>query len=384
MRKIFVCIAQLMCIICLFTVGSYSSLAVQIYQVYYDPVSTESGGEAIELYNSDPYDIDVSGWIIATESSQKDAILPANTSISANSYFLIADDGWDEKKDDPNWRSADFTTAITMNNDDSGIALRNSSGALLDALGWGSASGINEGLFSGSPAGDIEQGRVLLRIDSTDDNSNDFIDAAPSFFGDNIIQVEINVSESVQNPTAFILEGEKIKPTAGSNKSIHVRSRTQSVATFLNSTKVMQEIDNTTYEAVFSIPFSLYAGNYSIFFSDNTELNFEYLALASFDVVSDKISFNVIPGTSSVSSKKAVIKNTGNVDLSLLLDIASEDPLISPDNFKYGLDNNEFAEFSESFELPAGAFSDIYFRITIPSDAELGSYFNLITISSKN
>jgi len=368
----------------IFSILSCSSSAVQIHQVYYDPVSTESGGEAIELYNPDPYDIDIGGWIIATESSEKDAVLPANSSIPAKGFFLIADDGWDEKKDSPDWRSADFTTPITMNNDDSGIALRNSSGALLDALGWGSASGIKEGLFSNSPSNDVPQGKALLRTDTTDDNSNDFIEADPSFLGDNVIPLEVNVSDSVSNPSAYVLEGAIIKPTAGVNKSIHVRSKSGGFAVFLNSSKVLNQVDNNTYEAIFAIPYYLSAGKYSVFFSDNTELNFEYSALKSFDVISEKISFNVVPGSSSISSKKAVIRNSGNVDLVMSIGISSNSSLLAPSNFKYSLDNEEFAEFSEIFELPSGSEQNIWFKINIPEDTELGTYSSLISINSKN
>lgn len=388
MKKLFVCIMKLMCLVSLvsvlFGILSLSSSAVQIHQVYYDPVSTESGGEAIELYNPDPYDIDIGGWIIATESSEKDAVLPANSSIPAKGFFLIADDGWDEKKDNPDWRSADFTTPITMNNDDSGIALRNSSGALLDALGWGSASGIKEGLFSNSPAADIPPGRALLRIDSTDDNSNDFIEADPSFLGDNVIPLEVNVSDSVSNPSAYVLEGNIIKPTAGVNKSIHVRSKSAGVATFLNSSKALNQVDTDVYEAIFAVPYYLPAGNYSVLFSDNSELKFEYAALKSFDVISEKISFNVVPGSSSVSSKKAVIKNSGNVDLVMSLGLSSNSSLLAPSNFKYSLDNKEFSEFSEPFELLSGSEQNIWFKINIPEDTELGTYSSLISINSKN
>lgn len=388
MKKMFACSINLMCFVFLFAftfgVLSVSSSAVQIHQVYYDPVSTESGGEAVELYNPDPCDIDIGGWIIATESSEKDAVLPANSSIPAKGFFLIADDGWDEKKDNPSWRGADFTTPITMNNDDSGIALRNSSGALLDAVGWGSASGINEGLFSGSPAVDVPAGRALVRIDSSEDNSDDFIETEPSFFGNNIIPMEVNVSDAVSNPLAYILEGSIIKPSAGVNKSIHVRSGSSGIASFLNSSKAMNPIDNNTYEAIFSVPYYLAPGHYSVLFSDNSEIGFEYAELKAFEVVSEKISFNVVPGTSGVSSKKAVVKNTGNVDLSIVLGIASENSLLSSDNFRYSLDNNDFLEFGELFELSSGSEKNIWFKINIPKSTELGTYSSLISINSRD
>jgi hypothetical protein len=353
--------------------------AVQIHQVYYDPVNSESGGEAIEFYNPHPFEVDLGGWIIATESSERDAIFPANSSIPSHGYFLLADNNWDERKDDSNWRSADFTATITLNNADSGIALRNSTGHLIDAVGWGNSAEISEGLFKGSPAQDIAQGKVLLRINDTDDNSNDFVMADPDFFGDNVIPVEINVSGSDPG-SAVILEGNSINPTAGGKTIIHVRSSSLLVATFLNTTKTMQMIDNTTYEVFFELDCHLAPGNYSISFSDNTVQQFEYLALRSFSVDAEKIGFVAVPGSSRVSSQKAVIKNMGNVDLVLSLEVQE---IIDADiDFTYRLDDDDFVSFDDVFELQAGGSVDLLFKIELPAEIELGRYFSFITISS--
>ena len=69
-----------------------------IEKVYYDPAQTESGGEAIQLYNYGTADVYLKGWVIETESSKRDVVL-SDTTIKAKSYFLIADTGWSEKKD---------------------------------------------------------------------------------------------------------------------------------------------------------------------------------------------------------------------------------------------------------------------------------------------
>ena len=86
--------------------------AVYINQVLYDPEGSETSSEAIEFYNPQPHDVDISGWIIATETSLKDAVIPANSIIKAKGYYLIADTGWNSS----GWRAADHEEKITMNN----------------------------------------------------------------------------------------------------------------------------------------------------------------------------------------------------------------------------------------------------------------------------
>ncbi len=367
-------------LLCLLFLPNFVS-AVEIHQIYYDPVNSESGGEAVEFYNPHPFDVDIGGWIVATESSLQDAVIPANSTVPAYGYFLLADNMWDERKDNPNWRDADFMTPITLNNANSGIALLNSSSDLVDAVGWGDAAKINNNLFLETPTSDAPQGKALLRINNTNDNANDFIITAPDFFGDNVIPIEVNVTDSVQS-SAFILEGSSITPNAGSNQTIHVRAGELMTATFLDITKTMEKIDNITYEARFSIPYYIKPGNYSIYFSDNSELQFEIKELMSFKVESDKISFNVIPGTSSVSSNKAVVHNNGNTDLIFALDLIDIE-LLDISFFEFSFNNDEFLPFTDQFEITAGKSSDLYFKIEIPDDIELGSYQSLIAINAE-
>ncbi len=89
---------------------------VIVYQVLYDPLGTESGGEAIELKNNGREPVDISGWVLATDASEKDATIPANSILMPGNTYLIADENWDEKKDDLAWRSADHEETITLGN----------------------------------------------------------------------------------------------------------------------------------------------------------------------------------------------------------------------------------------------------------------------------
>lgn len=172
------------------------SASVVINQVLYDPVGTESGGEAVELKNTGSSAFDISGWVLATESSDTDATLPDNTILPAGAVYLIADENWNSSKDDESWRSADHEERITLGNSDSGVALI-SNGSIVDAVGWGDAEGIEDNLYEGSPAALVSTGKVLLRTQDTNDNSEDFVEAAADFQAGIPVPVSADVVISV-------------------------------------------------------------------------------------------------------------------------------------------------------------------------------------------
>lgn len=168
---------------------------VVINQVLYDPIGTESGGEAVELKNDGTALIDISGWVIASESSAKDATIPENTILQPGQTFLVADTGWDDNKDNPDWKTADYEETMTLGNKDSGIALM-SNGSVIDAVGWGDEAGIESNLYEGSPAALTEAGMALLRTKDTDDNSADFVETAADFQDGIPIPVTANITFS--------------------------------------------------------------------------------------------------------------------------------------------------------------------------------------------
>jgi hypothetical protein len=169
---------------------------VVIQQVLYDPVGTESGGEAVELKNSGNSSVDISGWILATESSDTDATIPENTILGAGEAFLVADEGWDDNKDDSSWRSADYEEKITLGNTDSGIALL-ANNSVVDAVGWGDEAEIENNLFEGSPALPASPGKSLVRTQDSDDNSDDFIESSADFQDGIAVPITADVTVTV-------------------------------------------------------------------------------------------------------------------------------------------------------------------------------------------
>lgn len=175
MKSIFKSIILLLCVV------PFVNAQVVISQVLYDPIGTESGGEAVELLNNGDLPVDISGWVIASESSAKDATIPDGSVLAPGVSFLIADEGWNDNKDEESWRSADYEEKLTLGNSGSGIALLDASGSVVDAVGWGDEEEIDSGLFEGSPALEVKAGMVLLRVKDTGDNSVDFAEALPDF-----------------------------------------------------------------------------------------------------------------------------------------------------------------------------------------------------------
>lgn len=145
---------------------------VIINQVYVDPIATEAGGEAVELFNPGLQAIDISGYKIATESSIADITIPQDTVINAQQYYLIADIGWNVLKDNASWPNADHQEAFTMYNTDSGIALLDKNNKTIDALGWGAKEMIPAELYESTPAQNPSVGKVLARANFSDTNSN--------------------------------------------------------------------------------------------------------------------------------------------------------------------------------------------------------------------
>ena len=189
---------------------------IEIAEVLYDPINTETGGEAIRLYNPTQQPIDISNYIIKTESSATDATLP-NRILLPRDFFLIADLNWSKLKDNATFPNADYEEAITLANTNAGIALLNANNEIIDAIGWGDPTQITIGLFQGTPAIQVKEGNSLKRISSTNDNSNDFIENYP-FQGtetkqeENQIQLNAHVSSSTQINSLSIADEDLMTP----------------------------------------------------------------------------------------------------------------------------------------------------------------------------
>ncbi len=330
-------------------IAGNASASVVISQVLYDPAGTESGGEAIELYNNGNNDLDISGWKIATESTANDATIPESTVICAGCYYLIADSGWNESRDNLSWPEADLEEPISLYNDNSGVALTLNN-TPIDAVGWGNPDSIDEGLFEGTPFEEAEEGKSILRTQDTGNNIHDFNESIPFFRSSSDIgtgsdsanvEIEFNVINSTENKTIplsiehlKLVEGVKITPLAGGMATATVEALVMGqpidnvAATFSGAEIALsktQEVNSTAsvFSGSFSLSYYMPPADYSIEVkaesgknSEEMEIEFEYLALVAIELSAETVNFGKISPSEDEYSDIAV-KNIGNTKIDL-------------------------------------------------------------------
>lgn len=372
---------------------------VIISEVLYDPLVTETGGEAVEIYNPTGSAVDISGWAIRTESSSSDATIPDGTLLEAHSYYLVADAGWSSAKDNASWPEADHEEAITMSNTDAGVALVAANGTIIDALGWGDIAGIADGLYEGTPAMPVSAGNSLKRTDldaDSDDNSVDFSETIPELQNsssaaagpDNEPGTSIEIGVDVENNAPTILSvsvlededtetpGIQVMPVPEGTKEVVLSATVTDVdgtepavsaivtgpdsETTMTMTKV-EDINSTTarYNATLLMQFYNTAGTYtaSVLADDGSgnstaETSFEYLRMAAISIDATSLLFTGAHpgGTTTISGDYALstadtptVRNTGNTPLDIGLygtDFTDGEKSIGISNLKYSFDND--------------------------------------------
>ncbi len=300
-----------------------SAFAVEINQVLFDP-KEESGGEAIELWNSEDSPIDISGWYLRTERSEKDITIPKNTVLQPKSYFLITDNGWNTSKDDLLWRNADYEESMTLNNADSFVELRNNLGEPVERVNWSEGIGL------------IKQNKT-------------FIYGLPQFYGKNTIPIEIIIENNKEIEDFFMLDesnntGIQIKPIPGGIKKVPIRLRStqKPKIEFLDETFFMNDEKNGYYNLTLELPYYLQASNYSLK-AGNKTINFEYLRLEDYKILTKQL---IVKNNGILE-----LKNTGNVPLNLTLSVSL--PIKATlKTKKIQLNTGEEKEFTLEFDIP--------------------------------
>ncbi len=323
-------------------------------QVLYDPIKTESGGEAVELYNPTSSTVNISSWVLQTESSAQDVVLPKNTFIQPNGFYLIADSGWNLSKDNASWPEADFEDTITLKNTDSGIILRNQNNELIDTVGWGNPTIL---FFEASPTNQVIEGQSIKRFSWSDTNNNsfDFVSGIPNLRNsksNSESQPEPDNSGAAQeilfnitvepNPPSVVharlnVSGGKIIPVEGNIKKIQlfavvsencnagVFAKLKEKEYLLTKTNPVNS-SATEYSVLLEMNYYDAPNNYSIevysVCSDSTAsekiiVSFEYAELTAFQMDKKEINLKTKPG--NITQYIIPIKNTGNIPLDLKL-----------------------------------------------------------------
>ena len=394
---------------------------IEIAEVLYDPINTETGGEAIRLYNPTQQPIDISNYIIKTESSATDATLP-NRILLPRDFFLIADLNWSKLKDNATFPNADYEEAITLANTNAGIALLNANNEIIDAIGWGDPTQITIGLFQGTPAIQVKEGNSLKRISSTNDNSNDFIENYP-FQGtetkqeENQIQLNAHVSSSTQINSLSIADEDlmtpeiQIFPKPKEQKLIQITTNitgdaTTTLAFLIKDQQILATINltknNEIYEGYLPINFYDAPGNYTIKIQADTKIReqqFTYLPLIAIELDINNLNFEVIKGKITTldgdldtTTNKTTIKNIGNTNINLGLsatNFISSTSEIAINNLNYSLDTfitekqlSTQLEFSTvAFKPGENSLLPLSFKMYTPETTLEGDYTSTISVT---
>jgi len=380
-------------------IASNAFASVVINQILYNPINSESGGEAIELYNNGNEDINISKWIIATEASQTDAIIPENTFICAKCYYLIADKNWNQSKDNMSWPEADIETPLTMYNSNSGIALIKNE-QTIDAVGWGNPDEITDGLFEQTPADSANEGNSLTRINNADNNKFDFEESIPFFRSSSdlgtgthseSINIEFEITNQTENPSVSIefvnLSQRKAAPVPGGTIQITVNAFITGnidnvTATFAEKTTSMTKSEDSIFSASFSLDYFMPPGTYPILIDGGKEqmtIEFEYLELVAIEISRENINFGKIE-TEKEHFEEIKIKNIGNtlIDLGIKSDLGSIMEYSFDNNYKTAASNTIISNINLSYG--ENSETSLKLKLTPNLNTKTGKYDGKIEI----
>jgi hypothetical protein len=299
---------------------------VVISQVLYDP-GAESGGEAVELRNDGTTAADISFWLLSTEASLTDATVPNGTLLPAGGTYLVADEGWSSAKDNAAWRNADTEQTLTMANANSGVALKDSTGRIIDAVGWGDAAEIKQGLFEGAPAAQVAAGKALVRQKDTGNNAADFAEGEPSFFSGETVVIVVNITNATLPQAALPLfaaiaeddaqeAGIQLRPSAGTTRMLHVIAHYNGtgVKARLFNASVALTNSNGVWSGELPLDYWRTPGEQQVRIiteTQNATLAVTVLELKAAHLVTKSVAFNASLGGSGKGT--ILVKNTGNI-----------------------------------------------------------------------
>ncbi len=153
---------------------------VVISEIYPDPVVGWDKCEFVELYNPTDKDVNLTGWTLSDKDTHSCSL---SASIPSHGFFLVGRPDYNDNKDDSAWPDADTTPSNfpLMNNNGDEVRLNDSSGNIIDTVGWTTNAGWYEGLyFTPEPPSGKSIERKSLRegyapCQDTNNNSFDFL-----------------------------------------------------------------------------------------------------------------------------------------------------------------------------------------------------------------
>ncbi len=415
---------------------------ILITQVYYDPVKTETGGEAIELYNPTDAAIDISQYVLKTKSSAVDATIPLGKSILPHQYFLFADTSWSINKDNESFPNADYEEAITLVNSDGGVALL-FNGTVIDAVGYGNVTDVQ--LFEGTSAQMVAQGNVLQRINfsETDNNSFDFFASLPAFHNasfqenktagtesENAVVLLLNVTNTAPvvelvtiQDDDLISDNIQVQPIPGTNTTTNITVIVSDQNGFEDIKKVsgtfvlgkvpftfVKKVTENSAEYVSSVnlPYYLAPEEYSFEvtvsddqFNSSMNASFSYLTVTALSLDADSLFFQdgkpngiitILGDLDFFSSTQPTVRNIGNTPLDIGVygtALSNGKQIIPLQNIQFSFDNfkTDAHTATENVELYPGqvlpgdsAFQLLGLRLLVPNGLTTGIYSGKVAI----
>jgi hypothetical protein len=391
-------ISAYLCLVCLLVlVFPIVSADLYITQVLYNPLITSTGGESVEIFNSGTKPINLSGYTLMTTTRDIDLTFPSDAIIPANSYYLVADTGWSEKKDCALYPLADYEQAITLRMTDGGVAIINPEGNPVDAVGWGNPNNIGNPLYMGTPANYTIKGEALKRISFTNNNQVDFICSIPEFTNsknqtqdirNNAIHLILDIpdiSDYIKNVTIPFDYDDVILLNPGDEKILDVSFLLKDIleeadvsiilsSSYNNDEPIYYKSDSSDYNIGYddkingyinynfpiSLPHYLKPEDYviSIVVNDSSSLSNVYVKNISFKIIpilSFKINLNMINCSLAINNfcnittqsslpdiENPFISNLGNIPLDFKIyasDLVSEDNHINISSVELSLGN---------------------------------------------
>ncbi|MBE0517202.1 MAG: lamin tail domain-containing protein [Methanophagales archaeon] len=163
---------------------------VVISEVYVDAIN-ETGNnrsEFVELYNPTSTGIQLDDWNL----TDLEGTIALSSTIPAYGFYLIGMKGYNDYKDNATWPDADKVSDVysfQLANDGDEVILKNSTGGIVDTVGWGTAM-TNETMNAAKPGeGKSLQRRVNATItqdgygpawDSNNNSADFFIQDSPN------------------------------------------------------------------------------------------------------------------------------------------------------------------------------------------------------------
>ncbi len=362
---------------------SWVNASMFIEQVYVNPVSTESGGEAIVIRNKGNERVLLENWTLATQASKKDVVLPA-VYVWPNQSLLIADAGWSLKKDDLFWRDADYEEALTFDNTNGGVALINAEGKRIDTVGWGDVSNREYVLYTGTPTEVPGQGKSLVRVNETGNNKEDFVVSDPWFEQENSVLVVVNVTEVV-DIVRLTLDDESsdegvqvVIPQQGKKKvklEAEVVGRPARVrAVFAGQEILLVERNSSLFVGEFFIDAFVLPGKHSIrVYANDAEEDIFFVAQVQRKLRVDQSRVLLFSSAGRTTQASVLVKNEGFASIRVRPILSSNGSLDSL--VEVSLDGESFQHPSDvEMVLSAGETKMLFMRVVVPPTMVPGVY----------